>query len=101
MLVDPPENAETHRPPRATGSGRVADTGSATEARQGFLSARPPRRAPESALVRAVATGGIVGVGTALGALLGAFDVDPWALALVVSFVSVVLAAVLWRSRVL
>lgn len=93
MLVDPPEDTGAPAPGAATDSD--ADPGA------GFLSSRPPRRRPESALVRVVATGGIVGIGTALGAVLGAFDVDAWAIALVVSLVSVVLAAVLWRSRVL
>lgn len=96
MLVDPPEDIE---PPGPGLPGRAA--GSDAGPAPGFLSARPPRRRPESALVRFVATGGIVGIATALGAVLGALDVDPWAIALVVSLVSVVLAAVLWRSRVL
>ena len=67
----------------------------------GFLSSNPPRRRPESALVRIVATAGIVGIGTALGAALGAADVDAWMIGLVVALLSVVLAAILWRSRVL
>jgi hypothetical protein len=67
----------------------------------GFLSSRPPRRRPESALVRLVATAGIVGIATALGAVLGAADVETWLAALIVSVLSVVLAAILWRSRVL
>ena len=69
--------------------------------RGGFLSATPERHAPESVLVRIVATAGIVGIGTGIGAALGAADVDAWIGALVVALVSVVLAAVLWRSRVL
>ena len=67
----------------------------------GFLSSSPPRRQPESALVRLVATAGIVGIGTAIGAGMGAADVETWLVALVVSALSVVLAAILWRSRVL
>jgi|tagenome__1003787_1003787.scaffolds.fasta_scaffold19327010_1 hypothetical protein len=67
----------------------------------GFLSSNPPRRRPESALVRIVATAGVVGIGTALGAALGAADVDPWTIGLVVALLSVVLAAILWRSRML
>jgi len=67
----------------------------------GFLSSNPPRRRPESALVRIVATAGIVGIGTALGGALGAADVDAWMIGLVVALLSVVLAAILWRSRVL
>jgi hypothetical protein len=66
---------------------------------EGFLSASPERRGSESVLVRLVATAGIVGIGTAIGAGLAAADVDGWLTALVVSALSVLLAAVLWRSR--
>jgi len=68
---------------------------------EGFLPSRPARRPPESVLVRLVATAGIVGIATAIGAVLGAADVETWLTALIVSILSVVLAAVLWRSRVL
>ena len=68
---------------------------------EGFLSSRPARRRSESALVRVVATAGVVGIATALGAAMGAADVETWLIALVVALISVVLAAVLWRSRVL
>jgi hypothetical protein len=40
-----------------------------------------------------------VGVGTALGAILVAADVAGWIGGFVVSLVTVVLAAMLWRSR--
>lgn len=80
-------------PPAAT----VADTSDGG----GFLSAKPTRRQPESALARLVATAGIVGIGTAVGAILGAADVETWLVALIVATLSVVLAAILWRSRVL
>jgi hypothetical protein len=73
--------------------------GSAPEPHEGFLSASPERRGSESILVRLVATAGIVGIGTAIGAALAAADVDGWLTALVVSALSVLLAAVLWRSR--
>lgn len=65
----------------------------------GFLSEQPERRTLESVLARLVATAGIVGVGTALGAILVAADVTGWISGLVVSLVTVVLAAMLWRSR--
>ena len=67
----------------------------------GFLPPEPARGSPESVLVRVVATAGIVGIGTALGAILVAADVAGWIVGLVVSLVSVVLAALLWRSRTL
>ena len=65
----------------------------------GFLPERPERRTFESVFARLVATAGIVGIGTAIGAILAAADVASWVAALVVSVVTVVLAAVLWRSR--
>jgi tetrahydromethanopterin S-methyltransferase subunit F len=65
----------------------------------GFLSEQPERQAFESVVARVVATAGIVGVGTALGAILVAADVAGWITGLVVSIVAVALAAMLWRSR--
>jgi uncharacterized protein YjbJ (UPF0337 family) len=65
----------------------------------GFLSEQPERRTFESVFARLVATAGIVGVGTALGAILIAVDVAGWITGLVVSIVTVALAAMLWRSR--
>ena len=66
-----------------------------------FLPARAGRLGVESLFVRVVATGGIVGIGTALAAILGTQDVDAWIVGLVVSVVTVVLAAILWSSRTL
>lgn len=65
----------------------------------GFLSEQPERRTFESVFARLVATAGIAGVGTALGAILIAADVAGWITGLVVSIVTVALAAMLWRSR--
>jgi len=65
----------------------------------GFLPEQPKRRAFESVVARLVATAGIVGIGTALGAILSATDVAGWIAGLVVSIVTVVFAAMLWRSR--
>ncbi len=66
-----------------------------------FLPARRRRPGIESLFMRVVATGGIVGIGTALAAILGTQDVDAWIVGLVVSVVTVVLAAILWSSRTL
>ena len=65
----------------------------------GFLPEQPERRTFESVFARLVATAGIVGVGTALGAILIGVDVAGWITGLVVSIVTVALAAMLWRSR--
>lgn len=51
--------------------------------------------------MRLVATGGIVGIATAIAAIMGSQDVDAWIVGLVVSGFSVLLAAVLWTSRTL
>jgi hypothetical protein len=67
----------------------------------GFLPQAPDRRMFESVFARIVATAGVVGIGTALAAILGAVDAASWVIGLVVSLVSVVLAAILWRSRTL
>jgi hypothetical protein len=66
-----------------------------------FIPSRTHRRGFESLLMRIVATGGIVGIGTALAAILGSQDVDAWIVGLVVSAVTVLLAAILWSSRTL
>lgn len=49
--------------------------------------------------MRLVATGGIVGIGVLLGAILVSQDVQGWIVGLVVALVSVLLSAVLWSSR--
>lgn len=65
----------------------------------GFLPSQPARAAAESILVRIVATAGVIGIGTAVGAILSAQDLAGWTVALVVSILCVLLAAILWRSR--
>jgi hypothetical protein len=71
----------------------------ARDERSPFLPNRATRLRVESFAMRLVATAGIVGIGTALGAILGTQDVKAWIIALVVSTVSVLLAGVLWSSR--
>ncbi|MBV8951463.1 MAG: hypothetical protein JOZ99_11345 [Actinobacteria bacterium] len=74
---------------------------STSEENQAFLPTEPPRRPAESALVRIIATLGVVGVGTAVAAILDSQGVAGWIIGLVVSIVSVILAAILWRRRTL
>jgi len=65
-----------------------------------MLPGRERRRFPlERLLVRLVATGGVIGVGVALGAILTASKTQGWIIGLVVAIVSVVLSAILWSSR--
>ncbi|HEY0388610.1 MAG TPA: hypothetical protein VGC71_09230 [Gaiellales bacterium] len=67
---------------------------------QGMLPARERRRfLVERGLMRLVATCGVVAIGTATAAILSSQDVAGWIIGLVVSLVSVVLAALLWSSR--
>jgi hypothetical protein len=53
----------------------------------------------ERFLVRIVATGGIIGIGVALGAILASSNVQGWIIGLVVAIVSIVLSGILWSSR--
>jgi hypothetical protein len=67
---------------------------------QGMVPGRERRRSGiERGFMRVIATGGIVGIGVALGALLVGQDVAGWIVGLVVATTSVVLAALLWSSR--
>ncbi len=70
-----------------------------SEPDHGFLPETPERNAAESVIVRVIATIGILGLGTALGAGMVAADTAGWITGFAVSFLSVLLAAVLWRSR--
>ena len=51
-----------------------------------------------SALSRIVATGGIIGIGTGVAAILGSQEVDHWIAGIVVAGLSVLLAAIVWSS---
>jgi uncharacterized membrane protein len=53
----------------------------------------------ERGSMRLVATGGIVGIATLLGAVLVGQDVAGWIVGLVVGLTSLILAALLWSSR--
>jgi protein-S-isoprenylcysteine O-methyltransferase Ste14 len=66
-----------------------------------FIERRGARRHTESVFVRLIATSGIVGISVAVAAILGSQGVHAWVIGLVVSAVSVVLAAILWSSRTL
>jgi hypothetical protein len=67
---------------------------------QSMLPGRERRRSViERGFVRVVATGGIVGIATVLGAILVSQNVAGWIVGLAVGLTSVILAAVLWSSR--
>ena len=65
----------------------------ATEAELAALAGR--RRRARITYQRAITTLGIVGIGTAVGAILGHFDVGHWVTGLIVALVCVAFAAVL------
>jgi hypothetical protein len=67
---------------------------------QNMLPGRERRRSPvERGFVRVIATGGIIGIATLLGAVLVSQDVAGWIVGLAVGLSSVILAALLWSSR--
>lgn len=75
-------------------------TGGPAARRGNMLPGRERRRfGVERLLARLIATLGIIGVGVALGAILGASKVQGWIMGLVVAAVTVILAALLWSSR--
>lgn len=82
-----------------------ADRRDAREARrgqqpQGMVPGRQRRRTKvERGFMRLIATGGIVGIAVALGAVLVDQDVSGWIVGLVIGLTSVILAALLWSSR--
>ena len=90
--------AETATPPAAA---PVVASAEPAGGRPFIGGRRRPRPRAESVLVRLVSTAGIVGVSVAIAAILGTQDVAAWIIGLVVSVLSVVLAAVLWSSRTL
>ncbi|HEY3106687.1 MAG TPA: hypothetical protein VGJ49_07810 [Gaiellaceae bacterium] len=53
----------------------------------------------QSAFSRIVATGGIIGAGTGVAAIMGSQDVAAWIIGIVVSGLSVLLAAVVWSAN--
>jgi hypothetical protein len=53
----------------------------------------------QSSFSRFVATGGIIGIGTGLAAILGSQEVEGWIIGIVVSGLSVILAAIVWSAR--
>lgn len=67
---------------------------------QGMIPARSMRRTKlERGSMRVLATGGIIGLATVLGAVLVSQSVAGWIVGLAVGLTSVILAAVLWSSR--
>ena len=57
------------------------------------------RRKAELRYQRLISVFGLIGIGAALGAIMGALDVSGWVIGLVVAMATVILAAVLWTVR--
>jgi hypothetical protein len=92
--TQPTQPAEPAAAPR--GRGRRAEQ----DRPQGMVPARERRRSKvERGFMRLIATGGIVGIAVALGAILVGQDVAGWIVGLVIGLTSVILAALLWSSR--
>jgi hypothetical protein len=106
-MSEPPESNEPSAPaeqPVTAGHDDAAQTWSPPPEQhqppQGMLPARERRRSVvERGFVRIVATGGIVGITTILGAVLVSQDVAGWIVGLAVGLTAVILAALLWSSR--
>ena len=109
-----PETSEPEREPvseprefaDSEPSAAASRSASRTESRgrrasPNMLPARRGRGLLERTFVRVIATGGIVGIGVAIAAIMASSNSHGWIIGLVVSLVSVVLAAVLWSSRIL
>ncbi len=109
MPEPPSANPPTTAPTTAEGEpprGRLirrrkpGTSGAASAERPGvMIPERGHRPAPEAFLMRIVATAGIIGIGTAIAAIMASQHSHGWLIGVVVSAVSVLLAAVLWSSR--
>jgi hypothetical protein len=58
-----------------------------------------PALRPESLAIKAIATVGVVAIGTAIGAVLVANDVAGWIVGLVVAAIAAVLSGGIWGAR--
>jgi cobalamin biosynthesis Mg chelatase CobN len=107
---EPSESTSTVHPRSFESEPSAAATRSASRAenRKGggapspnMLPTRHNRGVAERTFVRVIATGGIVGISVAIAAIMASSNSAGWIIGLVVSLVSVVLAALLWSSRIL
>ena len=98
-----PPSGEWEAPPSAEREARRAERSqrreAAAERPEVMIPSRGKRLPLEAPLMRVVATGGIIGIGVAIAAIMSSQHSKGWVIGLVVSIVSVVLAAVLWSSR--
>src|SRR4029079_7245058 len=92
-----PQDPRGEREPRRQAG---EDRGGRSAERPGVMIPSRRKRLPlEAPLMRVVATAGIVAIGVVIAAIMGSQDSQAWLIGLVVSAVSLTLAALLWSSR--
>ena len=101
-----PEPVRVEREPESPAAEREARRAARQERRgppaepSGVMIPDRRKRLPlEAPLMRLVASAGIVGIAVAIAAIMSSRGSQGWLIGLVVSLVSLVLAAVLWSSR--
>jgi|SRR5947209_6815023 len=104
QVGQPATGSPSGAPPTGTAGGQPPATGRRGRRERGtnanMLPEREGRRfGIERAVVRLVATGGIIGIGVVLGAILTSQKVEGWIIGLVIAVVTVVLSWLLWSSR--
>jgi hypothetical protein len=89
--------------PRAEREARRAERTQARDVSAGdpgvMIPTRSKRLPLEAPLMRVVATAGIIAIAVVIAAIMTSQHSQGWLIGLVVSIVSLVLAAVLWSSR--
>jgi hypothetical protein len=90
---DPAAEREARR------TARDERRGASGQPRAVMIPRRDKRLPVEAPVMRVVATAGIVGISVVISAIMGSQDAQGWVIGLVVSLVSLALAAVLWSSR--
>ncbi len=104
MVDQPPPSQPAEEPlPAANGDPATSPTRPGRRRERAdkgvMIPERAGRSAIESFLMRMVATAGIVGIGVAIAAIMHSQKSQGWLIGMVVSIVSVLLAAILWSSR--
>ena len=91
--ADPVAEREARR------TARAERRSTAGQPRAVMIPRRDKRLPVEAPVMRVVATAGIVAISVVVAAIMGSQNSHAWLIGLVVSLVSLVLAAVLWSSR--
>jgi tetrahydromethanopterin S-methyltransferase subunit F len=96
VSTETPEEPPLEPTPRQIADERAA----ADQPERGVMIPQRARRSRfETFVMRLVATAGIIGIGVAIAAIMHSQKSQGWLIGLVVSIVSVILAAFLWSSR--